>query len=28
MGFSFTSDPAGTDRGYAQIGRSRNGVFL
>ena len=27
-GFSFTSDLAGTDRGYAQIGRSRNGVFL
>jgi hypothetical protein len=27
-GFSFSSDLAGTDRGYAQIGRSRNGVFL
>ncbi len=27
-GFSFTSDLAGTDRGSAQIGRSRNGVFL
>jgi hypothetical protein len=27
-GFSFTSDLASTDRGYAQIGRSRNGVFL
>ena len=27
-GFSASSDLAGTDRGYAQIGRSRNGVFL
>jgi len=27
-GFSFRSDRASTDRGYAQIGRSRNGVFL
>ena len=27
-GFSFGSDLAGTDRGHAQIGRSRNGVFL
>ena len=26
-GFSFGSDLAGTDRGYAQIGRSRNDVF-
>jgi len=27
-GFSFRSDQAGTDGGYAQLGRSRNGVFL
>lgn len=27
-GFSFSSDLAGTDGGWAQIGRSRNGVFL
>ena len=27
-GFSFSSDRASTDGGYAQIGRSRNGVFL
>jgi hypothetical protein len=27
-GFSFSSDQASTDRSYAQIGRSRNGVFL
>jgi hypothetical protein len=27
-GFSFSSDLASTDRGYAEIGRSRNGVFL
>jgi len=27
-GFSFISDLASTDRGYAQIGRTRNGVFL
>jgi hypothetical protein len=27
-GFSFSSDHASTDRSYAQIGRSRNGVFL
>jgi hypothetical protein len=27
-GFSFSSDLAGTDRGHAQIGRTRNGVVL
>jgi hypothetical protein len=27
-GFAFTSDPATTDRGYAQMGRTRNGTFL
>ena len=27
-GFSASSDLAGTDGGHAQIGRSRNGVFL
>ena len=27
-GFSFSSGQAGVDRGSAQIGRSRNGVFL
>ncbi len=27
-GFSFNSDLAGVERGHAQIGRSRNGVFL
>jgi len=27
-GFSFSSDLAGTDGGSAQLGRSRNGVFL
>jgi hypothetical protein len=27
-GFSFSTDLAGTDRGSAQIGRTRNGVFL
>ena len=29
LGFSFESDPGlSTDKGYAQIGRERNGVFL
>jgi hypothetical protein len=29
LGFAFRSDgPAGTERGYAQLGRERNGVFL
>jgi hypothetical protein len=29
LGFSFRSDPGvSTDRGYAQMGRERNGVFL
>jgi hypothetical protein len=29
FGFSFSSDPGvSSDRGYAQIGRERNGVFL
>jgi hypothetical protein len=29
FGFSFQSDPGvSTDRGYAQMGRERNGVFL
>ena len=27
-GFSFSSDLAGVERGHAQLGRSRNGVFL
>jgi hypothetical protein len=27
-GFEFTSERATTDRGYAQMGRTRNGVFL
>ena len=27
-GFAFTSEHATTDRGYAQIGRTRNGAFL
>jgi hypothetical protein len=27
-GFEFRSDRADTDRGYAQIGRTRNGAFL
>ena len=29
FGLSFTSNPdVSTDRGYAQMGRERNGVFL
>jgi hypothetical protein len=29
LGFSFESDPGvSTDRGYAEIGRERNGIFL
>lgn len=29
LGFSFSSDPGvSTDRGFAEIGRERNGVFL
>jgi hypothetical protein len=28
LGFSFRSDSATTDRGYAQVGRERNGRFL
>jgi hypothetical protein len=28
FGFAFRSDEASTDAGYAQVGRSRNGVFL
>ena len=29
LGFSFESDPElSTDKGYAQIGRERNGIFL
>jgi hypothetical protein len=27
-GFAFDSERAGTDRGYAQLGRTRNGVFI
>ena len=27
-GFEFRSERADTDRGYAQIGRTRNGAFL
>jgi hypothetical protein len=27
-GFAFDSADAGTDRGYAQVGRTRNGAFL
>jgi hypothetical protein len=28
LGFSFRSDSATTDRGYAEMGRERNGTFL
>jgi hypothetical protein len=28
LGFSFRSTSATTDRGYAQLGRERNGSFL
>lgn len=28
LGFSFRSNSATTDRGYAEMGRERNGVFL
>jgi hypothetical protein len=28
VGFSFRSEQGDTDRGYAQLGRERNGVFL
>jgi hypothetical protein len=28
VGFSFRSDSASTDRGYAELGPERNGIFL
>jgi hypothetical protein len=28
LGFAFRSDSASSDRGFAELGRERNGVFL